>query len=115
MNSGSVASMLSGSQTDVSAAMRFSHHRSRPTVMSVRLSMRRTTMHFLTWRHEESAWSQIFLRSRILPARYPKFDVTTTVAPESTMRSLSASAESPLNTTQWMAPMRAHASMPMAS
>ena len=50
-----------------------------------------------------------------MPARYPKFDVTTTVAPESTMRSLSASAESPLNTTQWMAPMRAHASMQMAN
>jgi hypothetical protein len=41
--------------------------------------------------------------------------VTTSFAPTSWIRSRSASAENPPNTTVWGAPMRAQASIAMAS
>ena len=45
------------------------------------------------------------------PPRMPSSAVTRTLHDESLMRSRSDSAEKPPNTTEWIAPIRAHASM----
>ena len=56
-----------------------------------------------------SALSVAAFNSTMLPPRWPPSAVMTTLAPASSMRSLSDSAENPPNTTEWIAPMRAHA------
>ncbi len=50
-----------------------------------------------------------------LPPRRPSSAVTTSFESQSVMRPASASAEKPPNTTEWMAPMRAQASMATAA
>ncbi len=63
--------MRSGSHCGASEASTSSHQKSRPAFMAVRFSMRRTTTQLVTSGHMSSALSQISLRRRILPERYP--------------------------------------------
>ena len=62
-----------------------------------------------------SASSAICFSGTILPRRQPPSAVTSSVACASLMRSRSDSALKPPNTTEWTAPMRAHASIAIAS
>ena len=56
-----------------------------------------------------SAWSAAALSSTAWPPRQPPSAVITSLASVSMMRSLSAGAEKPPNTTEWTAPMRLQA------
>ena len=51
----------------------------------------------------------------LLPARSEMLAVMSSLQAESLMRPASASALNPPNTTEWIAPMRAQASMAMGS
>ncbi len=57
----------------------------------------------------DSALSAASFSSMTLPPRQPPSAVISSSAPASSMRSLSDGAEKPPNTTEWIAPMRAHA------
>ncbi len=57
------------------------------------------------------ASSLIFLSGMALPPRSPSLAVIRILQPASRIRSRSESAEKPAKTTEWMAPMRAQASM----
>jgi len=46
-----------------------------------------------------------------LPARRPSSAVITSLDPQSLIRPANASGEKPANTTEWIAPIRAQASM----
>jgi hypothetical protein len=74
-------------------------------------SVRRATRTVSTMDMPSMARSTVFLRGTRFPPRRPSLAVTTTLQRASTMRSRSASAEKPPNTTEWTAPMRAQASM----
>jgi hypothetical protein len=63
----------------------------------------------------DSAWSTFALSGTFLPPRTPSSAVITTVEAQSAMRPASESGEKPPNTTEWMAPMRAHASIATAA
>jgi len=58
-----------------------------------------------------SALSAFRLSGTMEPRRYPPSAVTSTLHCESLMRSRSDSGEKPPKTTEWMAPMRAQASI----
>ena len=62
-----------------------------------------------------SAASTLTLSGMCLPARRPSSAVITTLACESTMRPASESGEKPPNTTEWIAPSRAQASIATAA
>ncbi len=62
-----------------------------------------------------SAWSTLAFSGTAAPLRQPPSQVMTTFAPASFIRSRSASAEKPPNTTECTAPIRAQASMAIAT
>ena len=62
-----------------------------------------------------SALSTVDLSLIFFVARSPSSAVRTTLHCESTMRARSASAENPAKTTEWIAPIRAHASIAYAA
>jgi hypothetical protein len=64
---------------------------------------------------DESAWSTLALSGTFLPPRTPSSAVITTVDAQSAMRPASESGENPPNTTEWIAPMRAQASIATAA
>jgi len=64
-----------------------------------------------TVEHRVRASSTVGLSAWALPRRKPPSAVMTSVASWSRMRPASASAENPPKTTEWVAPMRAQASM----
>ena len=118
MNSGSSASISSQGQLVVmsGAAISSWHHLSRPsTQFRPSRPVWRTTMQVLTAGQEFIASSAAALRGTLLPPRSPPSAVIMMVPEQSRMRSRRASAEKPPNTTLWMAPMRAQASMAMGS
>ncbi len=59
----------------------------------------------------ESASSVFFFSGTLLPPRRPSSDVMMTFDFASSMRPPRLSGEKPANTMEWMAPMRAQASM----
>ena len=75
----------------------------------------RTTMTVVTWPTRSQAASEFSLSGILRPPRTPSSAVTTTSDLQSSMRSASESGEKPPNTTEWMAPMRAQASMEIAA
>src|SRR5262245_55148363 len=95
-NNGCSALSHTGSQTGLCPSMTSCHHRSWPsflvTTWPVRFSA--TILPMLLQRCE-SALSAVSLRSMFLPAQQPPSAVTRTVAPASSMRSLSDMAENP--------------------
>ncbi|CFN75366.1 Uncharacterised protein [Bordetella pertussis] len=61
--------------------------------------------------HSASARSSRGLYATTLPAREPPSVLMTTLGAASSMRWARLTEAKPPNTTEWMAPMRAHASM----
>ncbi len=74
----------------------------------------RTTMTVVTWPTLAQAASALALSGILRPPRTPSSAVITTSDLQSSMRPASESGEKPPNTTEWMAPMRAQASMATA-
>ena len=62
-----------------------------------------------------TATSALALSGTAAPRRQPPSAVMSTLASASLMRSARASGEKPPNTTEWGAPMRAHASRAIGS
>jgi len=77
--------------------------------------VRRTTMTLATPPALSQAASVFTLSGILRPPRTPSSAVTTTVDLQSSMRPASESGEKPPNTTEWIAPMRAQASMEIAA
>ena len=115
MNSGSSAFIFSGLQSGFAARVSSWYQMSRSANQSTLPPVRRTTSTFWTrtpWRPAMStAWSVLAFNGMGRPPRTPSSAVTTKVDSQSTMRPASASGEKPPKTTEWMAPMRAQASI----
>jgi hypothetical protein len=72
----------------------------------------------ITWRIDGAVFkasSTLTFKGTTLPPRWPSSAVTTIFAPQSLMRSDNDFGENPPNTTEWTAPMRAHASIATAA
>ncbi len=115
MNSMSSESIGSGGQTADRPRIRSCQKRSRPSFIAIGNPPRRTTTTCRTPGVPSSASSANVLSGTSAPRRNPPSAVTRTVARASLMRSRSDSAENPPNTTLCTAPMRAQASMAIAS
>jgi hypothetical protein len=72
-------------------------------------------MQVLTLGHFASAVSVLALSGTLRPPRMPSSAVMTQFESQSWMRPIRLSGEKPPNTTEWMAPMRAQASMATAA
>ena len=77
--------------------------------------VRRTTIHAFTEGVDFNASSTAGLSFTSLPRRQPPSAVTTSLQLASLMRSISAELEKPPKTTECVAPIRAHASIAIAS
>jgi hypothetical protein len=84
---------------------------SRPSVQWIWPPVWRMTMHLTLSEQCSSAASALALSGVVLPPRGAKSAVTTTVASESLIRLESESGEKPAKTTEWIAPIRAQASI----
>ncbi len=114
MNSGCSASNACASCSFEAVATVSSQRTSRscqPTSWPVRL----TTRTFSTDGHCSTASSTMGLSANGLPLRKPPSAQITSFAPASSMRLDRAAALKPPNTTEWGAPMRAHASIATAA
>ena len=72
-------------------------------------------MHFSTVGDFASASSTVSFSGSALPRRQPASAVICSLACASLLRSAIASAEKPAKITEWIAPIRAQASMAIAS
>ena len=115
MNSGCSADRLAGGQSAGALLMTSSHQTSRPACMFTDSRVRRATTHDCTDGVCASAASTLAFSGTALPRRQPPSAVMHSLAPQSLMRSRSASAENPPNTTVCGAPMRVHASIATAA
>jgi len=111
MKSGSSASITSGSHSAGAAATASWYQTSRPSVHPISPPVRRTTRTVCTFGQCRRASSVLRLSGTRLPPRTPSSAVMTAQQSASRMRSLSDSGEKPPKTTEWIAPMRAQASM----
>ena len=111
----SSASMDSGLHHTGASAMRRCHQWSRPSLTSIAVCVRMTSTTFSIVGVSSSASSAIFLSGTTFPRRQPPSAVIRSFAPWSLMRSRRASAEKPPKTTEWIAPMRAQASIAIGS
>ncbi len=91
------------------------HHRSRSGVIVTSPPVRRTTTLFCTVGLFSRASSTAALRGISLPRRQPPSAVTITLAPASLFRSATASALNPPKIMLCTAPIRAQASIAIAS
>ena len=114
MNNGSSLSIFSGGKFGGWWRVISCHHRSISFSFST-VPVRFNTMTLRTSGHPATAASTFFFRFTTWPRRYPPSAVITILAPQSWIRSLSASALNPPNTTLWTAPIRAQASMAIAA
>ena len=85
------------------------------SMLTLPVPARCTTIMSLTVGHSSSASSALAFKGTNRPPRSPSSAVITMVDWQSWMRSRSDLAENPPNTTLWIAPMRAQASMEIAS
>ena len=115
MNSGSSAFIGSGGQSFDTFAHSSWYQTSRPATQSIWPPVRRTTMQVLTLGHLASAASALTFSGTLRPPRRPSSAVMTQFDSQSWMRSTRLSGEKPPNTTEWMAPMRAQASIATAA
>ncbi len=83
--------------------------------MVTALPVRRSTTHFSTVGDFCKARSTFSFNGNCLPRRQPPSAVRITLAEALLFRSAMASAEKPPKMTQWIAPIRAQASMAIAS
>ena len=95
--------------------MRSCHHWSRPSRTPTSSPVRRTTTTCAIDGVFSRASSAICFNGTTFPRRQPPSAVTRTFAFWSLIRSRRDSAENPPNTTEWIAPMRAHASIATGS
>jgi len=117
MKSGSSASISSHGESVVMAGSAISswYQKSRPSNHSTCRPVCFTTMQVVMLGHEAIASSAAALRGTLFEPRRPPSAVIMMVESQSKMRSRRESAEKPPNTTLWMAPIRAQASMAMGS
>ena len=87
---------------------------SRPSFIGTSAPVRVTTITVGTSRCS-SAVSTLRLSGMCLPPRTPSSAVITAQASQSAMRPARLSGEKPPNTTEWIAPMRAQASIAAAA
>jgi hypothetical protein len=109
MKSGCSASSFSGGQSALAPWTSSCHQWSRPGCIATGWPVRRTTTTCSTQPTPFSASSTAGFSAKGAPRRCPPSAVTTTLAPASSMRSRSDSAEKPPNTTLWVAPIRVQA------
>ncbi len=115
MKSGCSDGRLTGAHSAGTPFICSSHQTSRPAFIGTASPVRRTTTHLFTVGVSPSALSTLALSGTALPRRQPPSAVMQSLAPQSLIRSRSASAENPPNTTVWVAPMRVQASIAMAA
>ena len=111
MNSGSSAFISAHGHSDVTMSAASWYQTSRPGSMSTAAPVRLTTITWSTPPALAIAASALALSGTLRPPRKPSSAVMTTFDLQSSMRPASDSGEKPPNTTEWMAPMRAQASM----
>ena len=114
MNSTSSAFIGSGGQFGAAAA-RASCHQMSLSVQAMSCSVRRTTSTFSIVGHIATASSAMSLSGMICPRRHAPSPVMTSLQEASWMRSARADAAKPPKTTEWIAPMRAQASIEIGS
>ena len=107
--------MCSGSHVSASFATSSWYQWSLPSVIGTSLPVRRTTTTFLTVGEFSQASSTLRLSGTTLPRRHPSSAVMIATAAASFMRSRTASALNPPKTTEWAAPILAHASIAIGS
>ena len=107
--------MCSGSHTLLWPWMMSWYQWSRPRVIDTSPPVRRTTTTLPIDGHCCSASSLLRFSGTLPPRRQPSSAVISTVASASFMRSRTASALNPPNTTECGAPMRAQASIATGS
>ncbi len=120
INNGSSASISSHGQSALAFCISSSHQRSRPSFISHSIPdsspTRFTTIQVSTFSSICSDARAIavsafgFIGIAFAPRKVP-FAVMSVLQVESTIRSANASAEKPPNTTEWIAPIRAQASI----
>jgi hypothetical protein len=91
-----------------------SYQTSRPSVKAMSAPVRLTTTTFSTLGQLFSASSALALSGTMRPPRTPSSAVIMMFESQSLMRPASESGEKPPNTTEWIAPIRAQASMATA-
>ena len=111
MNSGSSAFISAHGHSAVTMAAASWYQTSRTGSMSTGAPVRLTTMTKSTPPALAIAASVLAFSGTLRPPRKPSSAVMTTFDWQSSMRPASESGEKPPNTTEWMAPMRAQASM----
>jgi hypothetical protein len=117
MNKGSsepIGSAAEGLRTS-GALISCAHHVSRPGSMSTSPEPRRTTMHDSMLGHSNSASSALALSGTLRPPRMPSSAVMSIFAWQSWIRPRSAEELKPPKTIEWIAPIRAQASMAITS
>ena len=115
MNSGCSASSGSASHSSSAASHASWYQTSRPSFIGASLSARLTTKIVSIESTSPMTSSTCSLIGAVLPLRRAPSTVTSALASENSMRSLTDSAEKPPKTTLWIAPMRAHASIATAT
>ena len=115
MNRSVSLSRGSAGQSAEASAVSSCHQKSRPGRIATGAPVRRRTTHFSTLGERASAASAFSFNGSCLPRRQAESAVIRSFAPASLLRSATASAENPLATTEWTAPMRAQANMAIAN
>ena len=117
MNSGSSAFMRSGSHCAGWVSTTSWNQRSRGACMSTAAPVWRTTSTVSTvWVPGSfSAASTLAFSGTLRPPRRPSSAVMISLLPQSPTRSAMELAANPPNTTEWIAPMRAQASIATAA
>ncbi len=116
MNSGSSAFIGSAGHSSVTRSAASWYQTSRPGSMLTLPPVRRTT---ITWStpppRRSMAASTLAFSGTLRPPRRPSSAVMMQRLSQSEIRPARLSGEKPPNTTEWMAPSRAHASMAKAA
>ena len=115
MKSGSSASIGSGSHCGAALAVSASQEWSRPSCIGTSPPVMRATITFRMVGQFFSASSALVLSGTRRPPRRPSSAVSSSVLSQSWMRLARLSEEKPPKTTEWMAPMRAQASIATAA
>ena len=111
MNSGSSACMCSTGHSVVTISAASWYQRSRDGFMSTLAPVRLTTTTQSTPPDLAIAASTLDFSGTFLPPRRPSSAVMTILDWQSVMRWARLSGEKPANTTEWIAPIRAQASI----
>ena len=114
-NSGSVASIASGSHQSSAFAIASCHQMSRPSFIGTGSFIRWNTTTCFTMDRSAIASSTAFFSGTTLPRRYPPSVVTRMWESASSKRSWTAFELKPPKITLWIAPIRAHASIAIGS